>query len=134
MNSTYKNKREKGLCVVCGKPSGGKFRCSKCAKQKNLNAKHLRKLREKNGVCTECGGNRDDLRYKLCSSCREKHRLRDKKNSTKKKQYKKEKITTDFLICIIEDTAKDLNTTIPKNLISNLQIKLDLLGLGPNNM
>lgn len=78
----YAEKRDGGICVRCGKPSGGRVHCESCAEWCKKyyaergaldNARKLRSERRASGVCTKCGGETDG-RWKMCQKCREYHR------------------------------------------------------------
>jgi len=79
-NRTNKNADKRlnsRICAECNIPidsKGTKRLCSKCVPVVNnrlSNKRHeWRAKREANGQCTECGGARDDLRFKLCRNCR----------------------------------------------------------------
>lgn len=51
----YKRRREAGLCVNCGNPSGGKSRCPKCAAKENARQKANRvHVVRPSGACYRC--------------------------------------------------------------------------------
>lgn len=75
----YSERRERGICIRCKKPSGGSALCESCAERyRKYNAEHdalgkarkLRSERRASGVCTKCGGETDG-RWKMCQKCRE---------------------------------------------------------------
>lgn len=78
-------------CIQCGgrdeRTERGLTLCSGCAqKQRELPSmerfverykaqqKRLREERREAGVCTKCGGERDEAGFLMCTSCREKQR------------------------------------------------------------
>ena len=76
----YRRKKAAGLCN-CGRPHwNGYLQCKKCylrsaaaslSEDKKAKRRALRKERDEKGLCTRCGGERDDDR-KRCRRCREK--------------------------------------------------------------
>lgn len=65
----------RGRCPEC---SGKRFAepgytlCRECMNKQSERAKIRRKRFDELGLCTKCGGERDDPQYKTCSKCREK--------------------------------------------------------------
>lgn len=84
------------LCVDCGRKDSrtinGKCHCLQCATKKSKQAKarwnyeHQKELREARtarwkaaGLCSQCGGPREDETKAMCATCRLKYRLRNAK-------------------------------------------------------
>lgn len=94
-----------GLCPRCGKERvmGDEKRCPECRakewkqnteyrnthpeyrEKKNANARLLRQFRIENHLCTDCGIELDDSRFKACEKCRIKRRLAAEKHRRKVK-------------------------------------------------
>jgi hypothetical protein len=81
--------RGQGLCFSCGKrrPESGRAQCEQCLERCRVNKKRyrsrhpgrteegkkrLRQHRISQGLCSECGGHRDDSSKARCSKCRQK--------------------------------------------------------------
>lgn len=73
---TYDERKAKGLCVQCAKPTGGlfnqtgngKIRCDSCIKSNTLARRNRRAERKKRGLCTECP-NKAMPNCALCKTC-----------------------------------------------------------------
>ena len=101
--------KAKQICVKCGRKDkytvSGKNHCLYCSTKINTRSRELRatvkgdKLREQGknrraawkeqGLCSCCGGKREDLKYKMCIDCRMRYKLarhkRERENGTAKK-------------------------------------------------
>lgn len=65
----------RGRCPECnGKrfAEPGYTTCPECRASKSFHEKALRKRRDEQGLCTRCGGERDDPMRKICTKCRAK--------------------------------------------------------------
>ena len=84
----YHQRKEKGLCN-CGRPQWhGYSKCRACymsdsesgtSERKKARRRATRQEREDAGLCTSCGGDRDDEYLKQCSVCREKGVAKERK-------------------------------------------------------
>ena len=72
----YNRKKEKGVCVCCGKekPIPGKTRCEKCAEKNRLNSLHTARRRRLMGLCLYCGKNEKREGKSCCAECAERMR------------------------------------------------------------
>lgn len=93
-------RKDAHLCVECGRKDGrtvkGMCHCLQCATKKakqardNRNQEHDRELRQARktrwkeaGLCSNCGGSREDETFALCATCRLKFRLQREKRKIK---------------------------------------------------
>jgi len=78
----YKNKLmgNEGVCPECLAKSYSKVRIYDMEHREERRQKErlLRKQREAEGRCTSCGREREDPEYKMCSSCRQKSRIKQR--------------------------------------------------------
>lgn len=95
--STYQNRKEKGLCVQCGKkpPIEGKVMCAECAEQKKVYQRETREWRRNLGFCSRCGKNRIFGDEKECPECTAmmyeiNQRNRERRNITAMDYYRKD--------------------------------------------
>ena len=56
--------------------------------RRNEYEKEIREIREEKGLCTSCGKERENLKFKKCYKCREYFRIYAHKISKKKKELK----------------------------------------------
>jgi len=95
--STYKNRKEKGVCVRCGKkpPREGKVMCYECAKKAKIYRQETRKFLLGLGLCPRCGKNKLFGDEKECLECRAmmyeiNRKSRDRRNITAMDYYRKD--------------------------------------------
>ena len=96
-NSTYKQRKEKGLCVKCGKrpPISGKVQCQICTDKDRAYHKEARAYFLSIGLCSRCGKNKLFGEEKECPECLAKLyenniRSRERRGIDSKEQYKKD--------------------------------------------
>ena len=81
----------RGKCPHCGGKNNvepGEKLCRECRSEHNARRVNTRTRRREAGLCTLCGGRRDDEKYLTCSACREKiRRSRGKKKAKYQKSW-----------------------------------------------
>lgn len=95
----YYERKNKGLCVRCGKAvMDGQAYCLECRMRRNEEARQDRIFYKEHGLCTCCGRNRVFNNERLCPECRAKaanwmaqrertDEERDKHNARRRKYY-----------------------------------------------
>lgn len=80
----YKERKEAGLCVFCGKPAReGKTTCAACKEKRSANYRYYKAMWLRHGLCPRCGHAIEDTLYKTCERCR--RNARNHMRNTKKK-------------------------------------------------
>lgn len=54
MTTTYKRRRDAGMCVRCEVPTQGQARCPGCARIVSVKRRTKRQLQRADGICVEC--------------------------------------------------------------------------------
>lgn len=65
-------RRNLGLCLTCAIPTDEKAYCPKCTTNKHL----YKEQRKVNGLCYDCGGDREDQDNLCCNKCRDKKKTK----------------------------------------------------------
>lgn len=63
-------------CRNCSNTISQGTYCDRCKERRKLYNRKVRKQRKEDGLCSYCGCEIDDKKYKMCSFCRCKTRLR----------------------------------------------------------
>jgi len=96
MKKLYAQRREKNLCLWCGKPlDRDGVLCSECTSKNRQHSKERRDYLLRIGICPICGKRKITEGYKSCLICRESSAMRMKQQKSeqqkeKKSQYQKE--------------------------------------------
>jgi len=69
-------RKETQRCLRCNEKAVEKNLCPKCSKKVKLQKRERKENLEKEGVCNNCGKNKEDAEFKTCKKCREKRRAR----------------------------------------------------------
>lgn len=82
---TYEEKKQKGICVKCGKESAqkGKVMCTKCAEKVKFESAERRAFFKKHNICYRCGKNKLFGNEKTCPECLAKVAIANKKMRSK---------------------------------------------------
>src|SRR5581483_9193906 len=115
-------RKAKGLCVECGKPSNG-FRCCEICREYIKNLSKLRKQRRK---CKNCGGKIEESSDKWrCNKCLEKANIAEK-NRVEELKAKglcrcNREIKSDKIMCqlCLDKFKKEYNERINNNLCTS---------------
>lgn len=69
--ATYRKRKDKGMCVVCGKYPArkGYTCCEACAEKQRLNSLATRKVYKSLGICARCGQHKLYGDEKTCPEC-----------------------------------------------------------------
>lgn len=95
--NTYQNRKEKGLCVICGKVPAreGRVACKQCAKKQEDYQRKTREFRRNLGFCSRCGKNKLFGKEKECPECvammyESNRKSRERRNVAAMDYYKKD--------------------------------------------
>lgn len=95
--TTYERRKEKGICVICGKENAQKgfVCCEKCKEKQKNDRRETREFLKKIGICPRCGENKLFGDEKECPECLAKMYELNKKykknsNYNYKEWYKKD--------------------------------------------
>jgi len=117
------------ICHTCHKEfPGTSYNCTKCAIDKCERARYRRLSLEKKGLCNICGGRRGDKYFKACKKCRDKGKLKLRKQRNEKNET--EILNTDNVIRIIKEAC--YNNSMSKydvtKIVNEVEMKMDLMG------
>ena len=69
-NNTYLRRKAAGLCVQCGKVEvAGVVRCLDCQTINNRRSDEIRKAYQEQGLCANCGADKERSNYRNCDRC-----------------------------------------------------------------
>lgn len=76
-SNTYIRRKAAGLCVQCGAvPVSGVVRCPDCQAVNNRRTEEIRKGYQEQGLCAQCGTQKERAEYRNCDTCTAKQNQR----------------------------------------------------------
>jgi len=74
------------LCKVCKTDSNGKYFCRPCAAEHSKETQKRRIERKNAGLCTNCGGEKDDANFRMCFRCQAKESSKTRERNKIRKE------------------------------------------------